>query len=242
MAVMSDLFIEDLCVSDYLFSMLSRSPTRPLQQYMELTSACVAQLIPFFEAVIAQDHERIRKVQEAIVAIENEADVLKTELRLQLLNGMFLPGDRRDLLEVITMQENMANKTKDITGLMLGRNMSIPKALNRRLIKYVKRSVDASLQAQNVINVFYELLESGFRDRETRLVTEMFKALNNIENDTDVLQVEIRTMLFKIENDLPPVDIVFLYQIIQWVGDAADLAQRVGIHLQLMLAKYELVQ
>ncbi len=50
-------------------------------------------------------------------------------------------------------------------------------------------------------------------------------------------QVEIRTMLFEIEKDLPPVDVIFLYQIIQWVGDAADLAQRVGSRLQFMLAK-----
>ncbi len=224
-------------MSDYLFRMFGRSPVRPLQQHMERASACVAQLIPFFEAVIAKDYEQISKVQEAIVTLDNEADVLKRELRLQLLNGLFLPGDRRDLLEVITLQDYMANKTRDITGLMSGRKMSIPEALNRRLMKYVKRSVDASLQAQEVVNEFDGLLESGFRGREVRLVTETIEALNIIENDTDVLQVEIRTMLFEIEKDLPPVDVIFLYQIIQWVGDAADLAQRVGSRLQLMLAK-----
>ncbi len=224
-------------MSDYLFRMFGRSPVRPLQQHMERASACVAQLIPFFEAVIAKDYEQISKVQEAIVTLDNEADVLKRELRLQLLNGLFLPGDRRDLLEVITLQDYMANKTRDIIGLMSGRKMSIPEALNRRLMKYVKRSVDASLQAQEVVNEFDGLLESGFRGREVRLVTETIEAMNIIENDTDVLQVEIRTMLFEIEKDLPPVDVIFLYQIIQWVGDAADLAQRVGSRLQLMLAK-----
>lgn len=224
-------------MSDYLFRMFGRSPVRPLQQHMERASACVAQLIPFFEAVIAQDHEQMKEVQEAIVTLENEADVLKRELRLQLPKGMFLPVDRRDLLEVITMQDYMANKTKDIAGLMLGRKMAVPKSLNKRLMKYVKRSVDASLQAQKVINEFDELLETGFRGQEVRLVTKMIKGLNKIENDTDVLQVEIRTMLFEIEKDLPPIDVMFLYQIIQWIGDVADLAQRVGSRLQLMLAK-----
>lgn len=224
-------------MSDYLFRMFGRSPVGPLQQHMERASACVAQLVPFFEAVIARDHDEMKKVQESIVALENEADELKRELRLQLPKGMFLPVDRRDLLEVIAMQDYMANKAKDIAGLMLGRRMSIPKTLNRKVMKYVKRSVDASLQARKVINEFDELLETGFRGQEARLVTKLIKGLNKIENDTDVLQVEIRSMLFEIEKDLPPVDVIFLYQIIQWIGDVADLAQRVGSRLQLMLAK-----
>lgn len=224
-------------MSDYLFRMFGHSPVRPLQQHMESASACVAQLVPFFEAVIAQDHKQIKKIQEVIVTLENEADVLKKELRLQLPKGVFLPVDRRDLLEVITMQDYMANKTKDIAGIVLGRKMSIPKPLRKCFVKYVKRSVDASLQAQKAINELDELLQTGFRGQEVRLVTKLIKGLNKIENDTDVLQVEIRTMLFEIEKDLPPVDVMFLYQIIQWVGDVADLAQRVGSRLQLMLAK-----
>ncbi len=224
-------------MSDYLFRMFGRSPVRPLQQHMEKASACVAQLIPFFEAVIAEDHKKVKKVQEAIVTLENEADVLKRELRLQLPKGIFLPVDRRDLLEVITTQDSMANKTKDIAGMMLGRKMAIPKPLSKRFVKYVKRSVDASLQAQKVINELDELLETGFRGQEVRSVTKLIKGLNKIENDTDVLQVEIRTMLFEIEQDMPPIDVMFLYQIIQWIGDVADLAQRVGSRLQLMLAK-----
>ena len=224
-------------MSDYLFRMFGRSPVGPLQQHMESASACVAQLVPFFEAVIEQDYGQMQKVQESIVTLENEADELKRELRLQLPKGMFLPVDRRDLLEVIAMQDYMANKAKDIAGLMLGRRMTIPKALNRKMMKYVKRSVDAALQAQKVINEFDELLETGFRGQEAKLVTKLIKGLNKIENDTDVLQVEIRSMLFEIEKDLPPVDVIFLYQIIQWIGDVADLAQRVGSRLQLMLAK-----
>ena len=45
-------------MSDYLFRMFGRSPVRPLQQHMERASACVAQLVPFFEAVISHvsDH------------------------------------------------------------------------------------------------------------------------------------------------------------------------------------------
>ena len=49
--------------------------------------------------------------------------------------------------------------------------------------------------------------------------------------------MQIRHALFAIEKELPPIDVMFLYRIIDWVGEVADIAQRVGSRLQLMLAR-----
>jgi predicted phosphate transport protein (TIGR00153 family) len=65
----------------------------------------------------------------------------------------------------------------------------------------------------------------------------MINKLDDIESDTDNLQAEIRGKIFAIENDLPPVEVIFLYLIIQSTGDVADRAQNVGSRLQLMLAR-----
>jgi hypothetical protein len=65
----------------------------------------------------------------------------------------------------------------------------------------------------------------------------MITKLDKIESETDKIQVQIRSALFDIERDLPPIDVMFTYRIIEWIGDLADLAQRVGSRLQLMLAR-----
>ena len=65
----------------------------------------------------------------------------------------------------------------------------------------------------------------------------MIKQLDSIEDDTDALQITIRKNLLAIEDDLKPVDVMFLYQIIDWVGDLADLAERVGARLEILLAR-----
>ena len=43
--------------------------------------------------------------------------------------------------------------------------------------------------------------------------------------------------LYLLEKGLPPVDVMFLYQIIEWIGDVADRAQRVGNRLELLMAR-----
>jgi hypothetical protein len=65
----------------------------------------------------------------------------------------------------------------------------------------------------------------------------MISQLDAIEDDTDSLQITLRKNLLAIEKDLNPVDVMFLYQIIDWVGDLADLAERVGARLEILLAR-----
>lgn len=64
----------------------------------------------------------------------------------------------------------------------------------------------------------------------------MIVDLDKIEDDTDVMQVAVRRELLDLESQLNPVDVMFLYSIIEWVGELADISERVGSRLELMLA------
>ena len=36
------------------------------------------------------------------------------------------------------------------------------------------------------------------------------------------MQIEVRRALYALEKDLPPVDVIFLYQVIEWLGDVPE--------------------
>ena len=93
----------------YFSAIFGKSPVRPLQEHMEKILSCVSELAPFTKAVLAGKQEAIAKHHKNIVTMENEADELKKELRLRLPSTLFMPIDRRDVLEVLTMQD-MADK------------------------------------------------------------------------------------------------------------------------------------
>ena len=141
------------------------------------------------------------------------------------------------MLEVLWTQDRIANKAKDIAGIILGRRMTLPAVVHEDYIRFVQRCVDACKQAKKAINELDELVETGFSGQEIKIVTEMLTKLDEIESDTDNLQSGIRQQIFAIEKDLPPVDVMFLYKIIEATGEVADSSQRVGSRLQLMLAR-----
>ena len=221
----------------YMSGIFGSSPVSPLQKHMAKVYACATELVPLFNAVINEDWDEVARLQKLISDLEREADVLKKALRLNLPKGLFMPVSRQDLLEVLLMQDKIANKSKDIAGTILGRHMTLPDSIQIDYIRFVERCVAACKQARKAINEFDELVETGFSGREIDIVREMITKLDSIESETDTLQAEIRSKIFAIENDLPPIEVIFLYKVIEATGDVADRAQNVGSRLQLMLAR-----
>ena len=158
-------------------------------------------------------------------------------MRVHLPKSLFLPVPRSDLLELLSVQDKVANRAKDIAGLMLGRRMVIPEPLFPAFKAFVSRSIDAAAQALTAMNELDELLETGFAGREVTLVERLIEELDRIEHDTDNMQISLRSELYLLEKGLPAVDVMFLYQIIEWIGDVADRAQRVGNRLELLMAR-----
>ena len=81
-----------------------------------------------------------------------------------------------------------------------------------------------------------ELFTAGFRGAEVNLVEGLIEELDQIETDTDNKQAELRAALYEIEDTLNPVDAVFIYKVIEMTGEIADMAERVGRRLELLLS------
>ncbi|CUS48287.1 MAG: Pit transporter accessory protein [Idiomarinaceae bacterium HL-53] len=215
----------------------AKSPIKPVIEHINQIHDTAMALKPFFEAVYQEDWVAAEKAQKEISRLEKVADETKREIRLNLPSGLFLPVERADLLELVSQQDRIANKAKDIAGLMTGRQLPVPTALLEPFKNYLGRCLDSTTMARDTINEFDDLLETGFRGRERDLVVSMIGELDKIEEDTDELQVSLRRGLREIENEMNPLDVMFLYQILDWVGDLADLSERVGNRFELMLAR-----
>jgi len=226
-----------MAFSNPLSNMFGQSPIKPMEQHMAVAVDTARQLTNFFDAVINNNWTQAEKVQKQIGILENEADALKKTLRLHLPKSLFLPVPRGDLLELLTMQDKIANRAKDISGIMLGRQMSIPKIMEEPMRGFVQSAIATAEQALVAINELHDLLETGFSGRELHIVEKLIEELDALEKTSDGIEISIRASLFKLETELAPVDVMFLYKVIDWVGDLADRAQAVGSRLQLLLAR-----
>jgi hypothetical protein len=204
---------------------------------MEAIVACVQQLVPFIEAVLSQNGEEKVRIHRNIVDLEHTADKLKKELRLRLPSSLFMPVDRRDVLEVLTMQDRVAGAVRDVSGIILGRKMVIPEVMRDNYRELVATCVQSVEQAHRAINELDELIETSFGDMERERVGALLSELDRIEQETDEQTIHLSHQLFDLEDELKPVNVMFLYRVLDKTSLIADRAQRVGSRLQLMLAR-----
>ena len=218
-------------------NLFGQSPFKALQRHMRVVLECMREVPPLFEALAAGEQDRVRALKDRIFEVEAEADAIKNELRSHLPKSLFMPVDRRDLLEVLQMQDSIADTAQDIAGLLVERPMELPDFLKDPFLALAHRCVDACEQSGKIIEELDELLAMGFRGREATRVEEMVEELNRIEDETDQLGLELTHRLFEHEDEIKPVSVMMWYQLIQWVGDLADFAEKVGDRLRLLIAR-----
>ena len=224
-------------MANILANIFGASPVMPLEKHMEIAYRCAKQLRAFFAAAIDGDWSRAAAVRDTIASLENDADDLKNEIRLHLPKSLFMPVPRQDLLELLLVQDRIANRAKDISGLVLGRKLQIPAEIAEEFLSFVDRNIDAAKQARKSVRELDELFTTGFRGAEVELVSGLIAELDRIETDTDAMQAELRHALFAIEERLNPIDAVFIYKVIELTGEVADMAERVGRRLELLLSE-----
>lgn len=212
------------------------SPVQPLEKHVDIAYQCTKRLYPFFKAASDGDWARAAQCREEIADLEHKADDLKKEIRKHLPKSLFMPVPREDLLELLLVQDKMANRAKDVSGLVLGRRMQIPEPLADQFLEFVQRCIEAAKKARKSVRELDELFTTGFRGAEAKLVEDLVEELDQIETDTDNRQAELRGALFAIEKDLAPVDVMFTYRVIELIGEIADMAERVGRRLELLLS------
>ncbi len=223
-------------MANVLANIFGSSPVQPLEKHMDIAYRCAKKLRPFFDAVIARDYERMAEVRAQIETLEHEADDLKKQIRLNMPKSLFMPVPREDLLELLLVQDKIANRTRDVSGVIMGRKMEIPEQIAEAFVEFVDSNIDAVKQARKSVRELDELFTAGFKGAEVELVNELIEELDALETHTDNQQTRIRSALFEIEKTLNPIDAIFLYEVIQLTGEIADMAERVGRRLELLLS------
>jgi hypothetical protein len=220
-----------------LANLFGRSPIGPIQEHMRVANEA-AQLLPeLIQAACAGDWARAREAHQSIVDAERAADKLKRSVRRHLPKSLFLPVPRSDLLSLVSIQDELADIAKDICGLVIGREMRFPEALRDDVVEYTHSCVAASQQAFTAIQELDELLEVGFSGREVKLVESMLKELDKMERRSDKKATSLRAKLFRMEGDLPPVDVMFYYRVFMLLGALSNCAEAVGDRLQILMAR-----
>ncbi|MEN8204947.1 MAG: TIGR00153 family protein [Pseudomonadota bacterium] len=217
--------------------LFGKSPFKPMKKHMSIANECAMHMPSAMEAFFKRDKETLKDIKHSISQLEGDADKILEELQSRLPKTMFMPVDRRDLLDVMEMQEAIADRTQDIIGLMLDLPMDVPEEMHKPIMRLVNSVTDAVNGAYNIVKAFEDLVETGFKGPHVEKTQRLIHNVVGMETDADTIGTDITHTLFAHAKEMDPVSVVFLYRLIGWIDDLADYSEELAMRARLMLAR-----
>lgn len=220
-----------------LSGLLRGSPFKPIKEHMAMVFNCTCQMPALFDALYKKDDKQLALVAEEIIRIETEADKLKSTFRLNMPKSLLLPVDRKDLLELISTQDNIADTVEEIAQILLFRDMIVPEELKEQLDELLEATMEISSDTNTMISQLDEFIDAGFGSRDTERRTDMITTVRRGEHNVDAILHRTRRTLFEAEKNLDPVSVMFWYEMLGLVGKISDLSENIADRLLLFMSK-----
>lgn len=220
-----------------LARLFGRSPFAPLRTHMSKVSICVHEIIPLFEALAAGDYALVEKIAEKISKLEHDADVTKNDIRNHMPTGLFMPIARPSLLEILALQDNLADHAEDAAILLTYRPLVIEPSFEKEFKAFLVKNVEAFNAVALIIQEMEQLLETSFGGPEAEKVKKMVERVAFCEHEADLLQRVLVKLIFnKGEAMSPPVFYLWMkvvHEIACLSDESEKLANRVRMTLEV---------
>lgn len=216
--------------------LFSRSPFVPLQVHMDKVSDCVHKSRDVLEAFLAGDATQVESLAEEISNLEHAADEVKHDIQNQLPRGLFLAVDRGRLLEIVGIQDNIADKAENLGSLLtLKPRLTAPPEFESQLRGFLEKNLEAFEAVRRIVHELDDLLETSFGGAEAERVVELVHQVAKLEHEADVLQHEMLKNLFAHEDQLTHGEFYLWTRILRQLSELSNLSERLANRIRTLL-------
>lgn len=181
--------------------LFGRSPFSQIQQHMDQVSKCVDKMSEALAAVKDGNFDQLDGIANEVSHLEHQADQIKDDIRERLLKRVFMPIDRSEVLEILSLQDSIADTAEDICKVLTIRPLPFPDDIAEDYSKFVDMNVQACRTCALIISQMDELIESGFGGFEAERIRSLAKDTALAEHQADVVQMSLLKKLYAHDTD-----------------------------------------
>ena len=215
--------------------LFGRSPFVPLQLHLDKISDCIEAAVVLLERIRTGDTSGLGEEVREISKLEHKADLVKNDIRNNLPRGLFMAMDRSQLLEILSLQDAIADQGEDIAVLMSIRPVKIIDGLSQPLKNYIEGNLKAFHQVKNVMRELDALIESGFGGAEANRVDAMIEEVAHTEHECDIMQRKLMKQVLDHENELTVGDFFIWQRLLHEIAGISNLSEKLANRVRMLL-------
>ncbi len=215
--------------------LFGKSPFAPLGTHMKIVMKCMEKLSEIFQLLVEGEYEKLEREAKALSKLEHEADLTKNDIRNHLPKNIFMPIDRGHFLEILAIQDGIADKAEDIAQLLTMRRLEKFDLFKADFLSFYEKNLEAFVSTEQIIKEIDELLESSFGGIEAEKVKDMVDRTAFLEHEADIIQHTFLKKFFAQTDDLTPPMFYLWMRLIKEVGTIADLSEKLANRIRMVL-------
>jgi predicted phosphate transport protein (TIGR00153 family) len=215
--------------------LFGKSPFAPIQNHMDRVASCIGQLPLLFKELSEQDDASLQRLSKQISKLEHEADLTKNDIPNHLPKSLFLPVDRGALLEILALQDSLADQAQKIAISSCLFPLVIIEEMQEDFALFCQKNIDALWLSRQVIKELDELLECSFGGIEAEKVKGMVEQIAFLKYEADQLEYKLTRTIYQEGSRLSQSAFHLWLTLIHDIAVLAHLAEKLGNRVRTLL-------
>ena len=182
--------------------LFGQSPFGQIQTHMDQVSKCITKMVEAINAMAAGRHDEIEDLAYEVSRQEHHADQLKDDIRSNLLRRFFMPIEKSEVLEILSLQDSLADTAEDVCKIMTLKELPFKDDFREEFDEFVKLNIDAFNIVASIMGQLDELIESGFGGSEGEKIRGLAHDVAFAEHKADLVQMKLLKKLYACDTEM----------------------------------------
>lgn len=215
--------------------LFGKSPFSALQRHMAKVSDCIDTLGEALSAFANGKYDEVDTLVKQVSKSEHEADLTKNDIRNHLPKSIFLPIDRQSLLEILSIQDDIADQAERVGHLFSLYKLELPKDFATKLVALFEKNKLVFKVSENIIHEMKDLLESSFGGAEAEKVKILCDEASFKEYEADKEMHAVNKAFFAIAESVSAPTFYLFMKIIEELNHIAHISEHLANKLRTIV-------
>lgn len=217
--------------------LFAKSPFKCLHAHAHAARDTVACLPKAFDAYFEGDEERVQELYEQIAMREHEVDEIKQKIREKLPASILMPVQRSDVLDLLRVQDSVADHAKLTSQLLTLRMIEVPQNIQEDFNLLLDQVIKTVEKHDEVVDEMTTLLDTGIGKKESKKMLEMIQEVDVLEDQADNTKFKLLKSLYN--SDMSALDVHLLTEVVRALDNIANRAEDSAGRFRTMIARQD---
>ena len=219
----------------YFSKLFIKTPFVSLQSHMAKVELCMSLLKEIMHGLDIESLDTLQEKAKQIVDYEYEADLIKNEIRKNLPRSVLFLVDRSQFLELVTLQDDLADVAEDIANLITIKKLTIDKEHHQFLLDLFEKNLESFDLVRKLVLCLEGLVESSFGGKVAQKAKAKVDLLALKEHESDHAKQNLLRTIFERGEKLSTPDFYLWMRLIDDIQGISHFCEKIAIRMGMML-------